>query len=182
MLALRRERGGRAFETRGTPLMVCGCESVARFPGWSAIITRSGQNGNLPLHPINRQQAYYTGIPCILQAFSTPCANFFSSFSAHSSPKLRSSYASRRFSMSPLSGVSIVSAHFGIPAKKHHAGQRKICPAGKNISRVKTPSAVQSPPACHYRESYPYPLRSALSGCRGCFRLRRADRRDLHNA
>ncbi len=118
MLALRRGRGERAFETRGTPLMVCGCESVARFPGWSAIITRSGQNGNLPLHPINRQQAYYTGIQCILQAFSAPCANFFSPFFVRSNLKLRFSYASRRFSMTPLSGVSIASPHFEIPAQK----------------------------------------------------------------
>lgn len=145
MLALRRERGGRAFETRGTPLMVCGCESVARFPGWSAIITRSGQNGNLPLHPINRQQAYYTGIQCILQAFSAPFANFFSPFFVRSSPKVRFSYASRRFGMSPFSGVSIASPHFGIPAKKtsrrtakNPSGGKKYQPCENAFSRSKS--------------------------------------------
>ena len=54
--------------------------SSGSCPGCSAIITRSGQNGNLPLHRINRQQSYYKAVKMKLQAFFTPFLNFFSDF------------------------------------------------------------------------------------------------------
>ncbi len=109
----------------------CGCESVARFPGWSTIITRSGQNGNLPLHPINRQQAYYTGIQCVLQAFFAIFRNFFPRFSALPSLKIRFSCASRPFVMSPLSGVSIMIQHLNFHTKNSRQAMKKIlCSTG----------------------------------------------------
>ena len=54
--------------------------SSGSCPGWSAIITRSGLNGNLPLHPINRQQSHYKASERKLQAFLRLFFKFFSSF------------------------------------------------------------------------------------------------------
>ncbi len=47
---------------------------------WSTVITRSGRNGNLPLHPINRQQRYYRPCQRKNQYFSPEKLKFFSLF------------------------------------------------------------------------------------------------------
>ena len=134
-------------------------ESVrrGRCPGWSAIITRSGLNGNLPLHPIKTDNIH---IISEAREKSKPRIAFFLNFfcvfsSPHPPPALSprlfcSSFLSTHPGVSPSLIRSPFRTFSGVFRSFHPAGSRAalhpVIPSRRTIPYLAPPGHPPGPP------------------------------------